>query len=141
MKLIAMCSMYLIRLIAVLVVACFAVLSVGCGGSAGNGPGVYRHSQGAGHVGVARLDWQAPLERIDGDPLKMSELAAYRIRYGRDPELGRSESYDIVLEDGQSMAVEIRALPAGVWYFTIRSIDDAGRAGPWSAIVSKSIPS
>lgn len=113
---------------------------LGCGGGGSvSKDGVHRHSEDG--VGTASLSWQLPRLRLDGSSLKVGELGSYRLRYGREPDLGQFQSVELELKRGQASTFQITGLTPGIWYFTVRAADSMGRLGPWSEIVAKRVGS
>lgn len=84
----------------------------------------------------AKLSWNAPLTRMNGDSLAMGELNGYKITYGRDPEALDSE---ISIEEASTTSYTISNLTQGTWYFAVQAVDTEGLASPLSEVVSKSI--
>lgn len=83
----------------------------------------------------ATLTWTAPLTRVDGTAISLSEIASYEISYGTSADnLSKS-----VTVDGSETSVEIADLSPGTWYFSIRVIDSSGLASAYSEVVSKEI--
>ena len=71
--------------------------------------------------GSAQLSWSKPTTNTDGTPL--SDLAGYRIYYGRLPD-APSEKLDVA-NPGTTSAT-IAGLASGTWYFSIASYTTAG---------------
>lgn len=85
-------------------------------------------------LGSATLSWNPPTQNIDGTPL--TDLAGYRIYYGRDPNvLGRSVS---ITNPGLTSYM-VENLQTGLWYFVMTSINSEGVESRRSEFVSKSI--
>lgn len=76
---------------------------------------------------------------MSGESLKMADIESYRLRYGQESDLSETSSTDVMIQDGQGMAFRVTGLPPGTWYFSIRTVDHRGWAGPWSEIVGKEI--
>lgn len=89
-------------------------------------------------TGSAKLRWQAPLTRENGESLAMGEIDQYVVRYGLEEDV-QAMSSEVVIEDGQVMAFEISGLGEGTWFFAIRTLDVNGLASAWSGVVSKTI--
>jgi hypothetical protein len=75
--------------------------------------------------GVARLDWPAPVSKVDGSLL--DDLAGYRILYGHDPE---DLDHSVFIADPNANSYEFATLDAGTWYFSIVAINAGGEEGP-----------
>lgn len=83
-----------------------------------------------------RLSWTAPLTRINGSSLALSEIESFEISYGNSPE-----ALDQTLAvPGDQTSLEISDLASGTWYFSIRVIDTDGLKSEPSEVVSKTIP-
>jgi outer membrane biosynthesis protein TonB len=87
--------------------------------------------------GIAKLSWEAPLTRVNGDAMKMGEIAGYKLRYGQTDKV--SEMTEEAMLDGQTMAHELTELEAGTWYFTIATLASDGLQSEWSKVVQKAI--
>jgi hypothetical protein len=75
--------------------------------------------------GVARLQWPAPVSKVDGSVL--DDLAGYRILYGRDPN---DLDHSVYLPDPNAHSFEFTTLEAGTWYFAIVAVNTGGLEGP-----------
>ncbi len=81
------------------------------------------------------LSWTAPLTRMDGTSIALSEIDHYRILYGNSAKkLGNVHKVD---SDQDSYTFQ--DLPKGHWHFAITVVDQSGRESPPSGIVSKSL--
>jgi len=101
------------------------------GGSGAIGGGVV---QGTTHN--VTLSWVAPVEREDGTPISMAEIAGYRIYYG-DTEGDYSNEVDV--SDGDTMQVTLRDLPAGTYYIVLTTLDMDGRESIHSESIIASV--
>jgi hypothetical protein len=79
---------------------------------------------GAGS-GVARLEWPAPVSKVDGSVL--DDLAGYRILYGRDPE---DLDHSVYIANPAAHSYEFATLDSGTWYFSIVAVNAGGEEGP-----------
>jgi hypothetical protein len=87
---------------------------------------------------AARLSWSAPLTRVNGDKIYMSELEGYEIVYGRAAD--RLDQAVSIPESGEGAhEYTVEGLDAGEWYFAIRVLDTEGLSSTLSQVVSKSI--
>lgn len=86
-------------------------------------------------TGTATLSWTAPLTRVDGSSISLSEIQSYEILYGSSPE---SLSNTITV-DGSQTSAEITGLSPGTWYFAIRVIDTNGLTSENSQILTHTI--
>lgn len=89
-------------------------------------------------TGTAKLSWQAPLTRENGESLAMGEIDQYIVRYDTQSNIEKMAN-QVVIEDGQVMGFEVTGLEAGTWFFAIRTVDVDGLESQWSGIVSKTI--
>lgn len=72
-------------------------------------------------LGAATLTWQPPTENTDGSPI--TDLAGYRVRYGRDPaQLSEIQS---IPNPGITTAV-VENLARGTWYFSVSAFNRDG---------------
>ena len=124
--------------------AATALLLTQCGGDPANPPSASNKPssgaqkpgtpQGSAGSGTALLTWLPPTQREDGSPL--GDLSGYRIQYGMDPDWLDSSVY---LGNPGLSSYLVEGLSGGRWYFTIRSIDSAGRESAPSEAASKTI--
>jgi hypothetical protein len=85
-------------------------------------------------TGVASLQWDLPMSKVDGSPL--DDLAGFRILYGRDSNnLDRS----VLISNPSATSYEFSALPSGIWYFAVVGVNSAGLEGPPTITAMKSI--
>lgn len=84
----------------------------------------------------ARLAWDAPLTRVNGDSIAMGELNGYEIVYGRS---AGDLTNKIVISSASQTSHTIENLSQGDWYFAVRAVDTDGLVSSLSPIVSKSI--
>jgi hypothetical protein len=87
-------------------------------------------------TGTATLSWVAPVTRIDGSPLSLSELKGYRIYYGTNPE-----SLELLVDLSDPTAVEhvVEGLGEGTHYFAVSAYDSSDIEGEMSVVRSKTI--
>lgn len=81
------------------------------------------------------LSWTAPLTRVDGSSIALSEIQSYEISYGTSPD----NLTNTITVDGSRTSAEISGLSAGTWYFSISVIDTAGLESKNSEVVSHTI--
>lgn len=72
-------------------------------------------------LGAATLTWQPPTENTDGSPI--TDLAGYRLRYGRDP--GQLSEVQSIPNPGITTAV-VENLARGTWYFSVSAYNRDG---------------
>ena len=87
-------------------------------------------------IGNATLSWVAPVTRIDGSPLLLSELKGYRIYYGTNPN-----NLALLVDLGDPTAVEyvVEGLTEGTHYFAVSAYDSSDIEGERSVVRSKTI--
>lgn len=84
--------------------------------------------------GVARLQWPAPVSKVDGSLL--DDLAGFRILYGRDPE---ELDHSVWISNPDARSYEFATLEEGAWYFAIVSVSVSGLEGPATSPTRKVI--
>ncbi len=89
-------------------------------------------------IGSAKMSWNAPSTRVNGESLAMGEIEKYIVRYGTEQSI-EERSYEDAVEDGQAMNYEVAGLGEDTWYFAIKTIDTNGLESDWSVSVSKTI--
>jgi hypothetical protein len=78
-----------------------------------------------------QLSWSVPTSRENGEPLAVDEIAGYLITYTVD---GVANSVDVA--GGTTTSYTIDNVTAGVWEFTIQSIDTTGLQSIMSDMVT-----
>jgi hypothetical protein len=86
-------------------------------------------------TGAVTLSWTAPLTRVDGSSISLSEIQSYEILYGSSPD---SLSNRFTVDGGQTSA-EVTGLSPGTWYFAIRVIDTSGLASKNSEVLTHTV--
>ncbi|GGE66247.1 hypothetical protein GCM10011533_18150 [Streptosporangium jomthongense] len=89
-------------------------------------------------IGSAKMSWNAPATRVNGESLAMGEIGHYIVRYGTEQNVDDRPN-EVIVEDGQAMEYEVAGLTEGTWYFAIKTVDINGLESDWSASVSKTI--
>ena len=85
-------------------------------------------------LGAATLSWQPPTENTDGSPI--TDLAGYRVRYGRDPaQLSEIQS---IPNPGITTAV-VENLARGTWYFSVSAYNRDGLESDPSNLAQTSV--
>lgn len=92
----------------------------------------------APELGSASLNWQAPVERADGEPLSASEIGGYRIYYGT---ASGAYAYVIEVDDASATSYVINDLPLDDYYFVLTAIDSTGRESGYSNEAVKQVQS
>ena len=85
--------------------------------------------------GSVTLSWTAPLTRLDGSSIALSEIASYTIDYGQDA----NNLQQSVSVGGDRTSYSFDSLASGTWYFTIEVVDTNGLSSPPSSPVSTDI--
>lgn len=84
---------------------------------------------------LATLTWTAPLTRVNGSSLSLSEIDHYLVNYGQNPS---DLSYQVQLAS-DATRYEFNELDSGDWYFSIQVVDVQGLVSAPSSLASKSI--
>jgi len=105
-------------------------------GNTGAGVGVTQETTPQGVTQDVALSWTAPVEREDGTPISMSEIAGYRVYYGTS-EGNYPNKLDIA--DSYNMQATLSNLVSGTYYIVVTSYDMDGRESAFSEIVTKSV--
>jgi|GEM_PF-425299 len=86
----------------------------------------------------ARLSWQAPTHRENGEGLYLGEINEYVISYGNDPD---ALDLSVTVSSDGTLYMEhiIEDLDAGDWFFTIQTVDHDGNISAKAEVVSKAI--
>ena len=82
------------------------------------------------------LSWIAPVEREDGTPISMSEIAGYRVYYGTSQG---NYSNQVEVAGSATMQVTLSNLVAGTYYIVVTTYDNDGRESDFSQVVTRSI--
>jgi hypothetical protein len=85
-------------------------------------------------AGQATLSWAPPTQNADGSAL--TDLAGYRIYYGRDPN---NLSQSVVLNNPGLTRYVIENLTPARWHFTMTSVNEDGAESRRTATASKTI--
>jgi|SRR5690554_1870153 len=93
------------------------------------------HGSNPGPTALATLSWTAPLTRIDGSSLSLSEIDHYLVSYGQRP----SELIHQVQLASDATGYEFNELGSGDWYFSIQVVDVDGLISKPSDQAHKSI--
>jgi hypothetical protein len=71
--------------------------------------------------GVATLNWDMPIQRVDGSDLKPVEIATYRVYHGTSPTNLKMVAQT---KDGQTTTYQVTGLEAGkTHYFYVTAVD------------------
>lgn len=87
-------------------------------------------------LATATLSWTAPLTRVDGSSIALSEIQSYEILYGQSPD----NLTNTTVVGGSQTTAEISGLTSGTWYFSIRVVDADGLKSENSEILSYKVP-
>lgn len=80
--------------------------------------------------GAIELNWEAPEDRINGAPLRPTDIAGYRIYIGDAPG---SHSRTVEVKDPQKTHHVVRGLePGKTYYIALTTVDREGRESPKS---------
>lgn len=89
-----------------------------------------------GIVQDVTLAWVAPVEREDGTPISMAEIAGYRVYYGTSQGNFTNE---IDIADSNTMQVTLNSLVSGTYYLVVTTYDIDGRESALSEVVTISV--
>lgn len=81
--------------------------------------------------GEVTLTWTAPLTRVDGSSISLSEIQRYEVAYGPSPD----QLNQTMTVDGSSTEATISGLEAGTWHFAVRVVDASGVSSELSETV------
>ncbi|MHA7926486.1 MAG: PA14 domain-containing protein [Marinobacter sp.] len=81
------------------------------------------------------LSWTAPLTRVDGSSISLSEIQSYEILYGSSAD----NLSNTVKVDSTQTSAEVSGLSPGTWYFSIRVIDTDGLTSENSEVLSHTV--
>lgn len=84
---------------------------------------------------AARVSWSPPVERVDGTPLPVEELAGYELHWGTSAG-SLTETLFVTSDVTQHM---ITGLSDGTWYFAVKAVDTNNLTSDFSTVVSKTI--
>lgn len=85
-------------------------------------------------TGSVTLNWTAPVARIDGEALSMSEIDGYVIYYGTN---SNNFLNTMVIDDSSTTSYTLSELPVGEeYFFTVATKDTDGLESTYSGIVS-----
>lgn len=108
-----------------------AFLISACNGG-GSAAGVSTDTGGdrSGDSGAAAvtIDWVAPAARADGSSLLLSDIAGYKVYYGK---ASGDYSNSLEIKDGTSQSTTVSVAP-GLNYFVVTCLDTAGRESIYS---------
>ena len=82
------------------------------------------------------LSWVPPVEREDGTPITMAEIAGYRIYYGT---VQGNYTNNVDIADSSTMQATLSNLTTGTYYIVMTTYDVDGRESVFSQVVTKSI--
>lgn len=91
----------------------------------------------APQTGSTSLKWTAPVARADGTALALSEIAGYKVYYGKT---AGNYSNSLNINGGSSTSATISNLTTGTYYMVVTTRDSAGRESGQSSMVAKQVP-
>lgn len=87
-------------------------------------------------AGAASLVWEPPTSRVNGTPLPSSEIDMYEICVAESADACAAPRNSAPPRFYEALAspvpIESLDLPAGSWYFTIRTVDTTGLVSDWA---------
>jgi hypothetical protein len=82
------------------------------------------------------LSWVAPVEREDGTPISMADIAGYRVYFGiREGEY----TNEVDVHGSDNMQVSVDRLPTGTYYIVVTTVDSDGRESAYSETIIASV--
>lgn len=87
-------------------------------------------------VGTARVSWDAPVARENGDALSMQQINGYKVYYGS--QQGNYPN-SVTINDAYTTEVTIGNLASGTYYFVVTVVDTQGNESEYSNVGSKVI--
>ena len=109
----------------------------GAGGSASASPSVtVTVNQPPPSAQNINISWVPPVEREDGTPITMAEIAGYRVYYGTSQ--GKYTN-NVDIADRTTMQATLSNLTTGTYYIVMTTYDMDGRESVFSKVVTKSI--
>ena len=130
------------------------VFLVGCQGGGGSGAGTSKGGgsgapdDDSGQDGSqqtaslapdsARLSWDAPGERVNGDELKVGQIDYYVVSWGQEPE-NLDNTTEVSCVNCTDMEYLVEDLDEGTWYFTVQTRDTQGNLSRQADLASKQI--
>jgi hypothetical protein len=88
----------------------------------------------AATTGAFSLFWTAPVSRTDGSPLALSEIAGYRVHYGKSQ--GNYTNH-VNINNGSLQSATLTGIPVGTYYVVMSTYDASGIESSYSAPVIK----
>lgn len=85
-------------------------------------------------TGAIHLSWTAPVSRTDGTPLALSEIAGYRVHYGKTP--GNYTNH-VNITNGALQSATLTGITVGTYYVSMSTYDNSGIESSYSAAVVK----
>lgn len=85
-------------------------------------------------TGAISLSWTAPVARTDGTPLGLSEIAGYRVHYGKTA--GNYPNH-INITNGSLQSATLTGIPVGTYYISMSTYDNSGLESSFSAPIVK----
>ncbi len=79
------------------------------------------------------VEWDIPFARTNGDPLYVNDLKGYEIQYSTEQE---RQLHSVRVNDPLQTQLQLPALSAGDYQFTIAAIEAGGRYGQFAPAVT-----
>lgn len=76
------------------------------------------------------LSWAAPSQREDNEPISLSEIAGYKVYYGKSR---RNYTNSVTINDGTADGHTFRNFTTGTYFFALTTFDTEGRESQYSA--------
>ena len=83
-----------------------------------------------------QVSWTAPVQREDGSPIPLAEIAGYRVYYGRS----HGDYTRVVQVEGSATTnITLDGLASGTYYFVVTAVDQHGRESLFSREITRRI--
>jgi len=78
------------------------------------------------------VSWIAPSQRENGAPISLSEIAAFKVYSGLSPN---QLTDSIITQDSNATSQIFKGLKVGTYYFSVTTLDTAGRESAFSKVI------
>lgn len=115
--------------ISLLLTACSTEENIGSSGA-----GLVQGATGSAQNVI--LSWVAPVEREDGAPISMAEIAGYRVYYGTAQD---DYTNEVEITDSSTMQATLSGLAPGIYYIVVTTYDMDGTESGHSQVITASV--
>ena len=92
--------------------------------------------RGVSQAGGISVAWRAPVERENGSPISMAEIAGYRVYYGKSRG---NYTNEVDINGSSVMEVTLSNLTSGTYYIVVTTVDSNGRESAFSQEVIRTL--